>query len=66
MGGDGACLPGSVLILCGTAFSGHRTGNDEMFFYYLYMVLLVIALVLWAIIAIRDDGGEGDDTESRR
>jgi hypothetical protein len=37
-----------------------------MFFYYLYMVVLVVALVLWAVIAVRSDGGEGDDTETRR
>jgi hypothetical protein len=37
-----------------------------MFFYYAYMVLLVIALVLWAVIAVRDDGGEDGDTEDRR
>jgi hypothetical protein len=36
-----------------------------MFFYYAYMVLLVVALVLWAVIAIRDDGEEQDDTENR-
>ena len=36
-----------------------------MFFYYAYMVLLVAALILWAVIAVRDDGEDGD-TEDRR
>jgi hypothetical protein len=57
---------GTALISCGAAKSGHRATGDEMFFYYAYMVLLVIALVLWAVIAVRDDGGEDGDTEDRR
>ena len=31
-----------------------------MIYYYLYMGLMVVALVLWAIIAIRDDGGDDE------
>ena len=66
---------GTALISCGAAKSGHHSlsnddklcaTGDEMFFYYAYMVLLVIALVLWAVIAVRDDGGEDGDTEDRR
>ena len=35
-----------------------------MIYYYAYMALLVLALILWAVIAVRDDGGpssEGDE-----
>jgi hypothetical protein len=28
-----------------------------MVYYYLYMGLLILALILWAIIAVRDDSG---------
>ncbi len=30
-----------------------------MIYYYLYMGLLVLALVLWAVVALRDDGSDG-------
>ena len=30
-----------------------------MWSYYLYMGLLISALVLWGIVALRDDGQEG-------
>lgn len=29
--------------------------------YYVYMTLLVAALILWAIIAFRGDGSDGED-----
>lgn len=37
---------------------------DGMVYYYFYMGLLVVALVLWAVIALRDDtdnGGPSDE-----
>ena len=34
-----------------------------MIYYYLYMGLLVVSLVLWTIIAIREDnGGDSDNS----
>jgi hypothetical protein len=30
-----------------------------MVYYYLYMGLLILALVLWAVVAVREDGGNG-------
>jgi len=37
----------------------------KMVLYYAYMALLVVSLVLWAVIAVRDDTDEQDDTENR-
>lgn len=33
-----------------------------MWSYYLYMGLLIATLVLWGIVALRDDGQEGNTT----
>jgi len=30
-----------------------------MTYYYMYMGLLIVALVLWAVIAVREDNGNG-------
>ncbi len=35
----------------------------DMVYYYVYMALLVASLVLWVIIAVREDGGENGDTK---
>ena len=35
----------------------------NMVYYYVYMALLVASLVLWVIIAVREDGGENGDTK---
>jgi len=34
-----------------------------MIYYYLYMGLLVLALVLWAVIAVHEDAGNGGDSQ---
>lgn len=34
-----------------------------MIYYYIYMALLVASLVLWIIIAVREDGTEDSDTD---
>jgi len=34
-----------------------------MIYYYIYMALLVTSLVLWIIIAVREDGAENSDTD---
>ncbi|MCX5769152.1 MAG: hypothetical protein NTZ09_02585 [Candidatus Hydrogenedentes bacterium] len=36
---------------------------NKMIYYYVYMALLVTSLVLWIIIAVREDGGENGDTK---
>ena len=36
---------------------------NNMVYYYVYMALLVTSLVLWVIIAVREDGGENGDTK---
>ena len=42
-----------------------RGSRVAMWSYYLYMGLLITTLVLWAIVAMRDDGHEsGGDGES--
>lgn len=33
-----------------------------MIFYYAYMVLLVVSLILWIVIALREDGSENGDS----
>jgi len=35
-----------------------------MIFYYLYMGLVITALVLWTIIAVREDGNGNDDSKN--
>lgn len=36
-----------------------------MIYYYVYMGFVVVALILWAIIAVRDDGGDDEGTWPR-
>jgi hypothetical protein len=43
----------------GDKWIGDVVGKETMS-YYLYMALLVVTLVLWAIIALRDDDAGGN------
>jgi hypothetical protein len=38
-----------------------------MIYYYIYMALLIVSLVLWLIIAVREDSGAppGPDSENK-
>ena len=39
---------------------GNGIGQRKMIYYYLYMALLVVVLVLWAVIALQGDDSSQD------
>jgi hypothetical protein len=41
-----------------------NTGPEEMamVYYYLYMGLLIVVLILWAVIAVREDDHDNGET----
>ena len=43
----------------GAGFVGAYGSGNGMTYYYMYMGLLIIVLILWAIIAVREDDRNG-------
>lgn len=67
--GDGSEAAGTPLLRgwkrgFGGCYDGcNKARVNKMIYYYVYMALLVTSLVLWIIIAVREDGGENGDTK---